>query len=86
MGSRASLDDLEKKKIFSIYRDLNPGSSNPSLIFVQLNITDRADQQPPLFSMNLLWSSTLFPFQHYFTLEQATKAHTASRAIALFFL
>jgi len=75
MSSRASLDDLEKRKIFCVYWDLNPESSNLSLIFVQQNITDQADQQPPLSSMNLLWSSTLFPVQQNFTLEQATKAH-----------
>jgi len=61
MGSRASLDDLERRNIFCLYQDLSSGSSNPSLIFMQQNITDRAVQQPPLSSVNLLCSSTLFP-------------------------
>ena len=52
MGSRASLDDLEKRKIFCLYRDLNLESSNPSLNFMQQNTIDRADQQPPVSSVN----------------------------------
>jgi len=44
----------KREKSFASTGDLNPGRSNPSLIFVQQNITDREDQQPPLSSMNLL--------------------------------